>query len=96
MSAESPLLELAHRKRLGEIEALNQITAVLLQEVYLLSCLDTLCHNLHIELFSKGYGLLSFQIMEDLITNFIHFYNKDRIQKKLGWKSPMTFSLKCA
>ena len=42
------------------------------------------------------HGLLSYQMMEELITDFIQFYNKDRIQKKLGWKSPMTFSLKCA
>ena len=42
------------------------------------------------------HGLLSYQMMEELITDFIQFYNKDRIQKKLGWKSPKTFSLKCA
>jgi len=35
-------------------------------------------------------------MMEELITDFVQFYNKDRIQKKLGWKSPKTFSLKCA
>ena len=41
-------------------------------------------------------GLLSYKMMEELITDFVQFYNKDRIQKKLGWKSPKTFSLKCA
>lgn len=29
------------------------------------------------------HGLLSYQMMEELITDFIQFYNKDRIQKKI-------------
>lgn len=42
------------------------------------------------------HGLLSYREMEELITGFIQFYNTERIQKKLGWNSPLNFSLKCA
>lgn len=42
------------------------------------------------------HGLLSYRMMEELIAGFIQFYNTERIQKKLGWKSPRAFSLKCA
>ena len=37
-------------------------------------------------------GLLSFKKTEELIDNFINYYNNERIQKKLGWKTPSEFT----
>ena len=37
-------------------------------------------------------GLLSYKKTEELIDNFINYYNNERIQKKLGWKTPSEFT----
>ncbi|CEM62314.1 conserved hypothetical protein [Treponema phagedenis] len=34
--------------------------------------------------------------MEELISKYIEFFNKKRIQKKLGWKSPVDFRTQVA
>ncbi|WP_156144695.1 IS3 family transposase, partial [Treponema phagedenis] len=36
-------------------------------------------------------GLLTYKQMEELIGKYIEFFNNERIQKKLGWKSPVDF-----
>ncbi len=36
-------------------------------------------------------GLLTYEQMEKLISNYIKFFNKRRIQKNLNWKSPIDF-----
>ena len=63
------------------------------------ACMEHFFGTLKVE---SGYydvnkrGLLSYRKMEKLITDFIRFYNNERLQKKLGWKSPLNFGLKCA
>ncbi|TYT78674.1 DDE-type integrase/transposase/recombinase [Treponema phagedenis] len=41
-------------------------------------------------------GLLTYKQMEELIGKYIEFFNNERIQKKLGWKSPVDFRTQVA
>lgn len=34
-------------------------------------------------------GLLSYEETKKLIDDFIYYYNKERIQHNLGWKTPI-------
>ena len=41
-----------------------------------------------------GHEFNSYEELEQAITNYIRYYNEERIKKKLGWLSPVQFRLK--